>query len=121
MLGLLINQGTQRNLVLRLFKNSVIPVNTHILAGYEELPVSLGYSSKLLTGSNWTVTEANPSEALYPAQVFTFTGQVGPVYGYMLTRENTSVLVSAERFSDGPYNIVNNGDTITISLLLKQR
>ena len=37
-----------------------------------------------------------------------------PIYGYYLTRADGSLL-SAERFSDGPYNILSNGQTIKVT------
>lgn len=56
-----------------------------------------------------------PTAITYAAQTFTFTGAAGNVYGYFLKRATGGELVVAERFSDGPYNIANNGDTITIT------
>jgi hypothetical protein len=52
---------------------------------------------------------------VYAAQTFTFTGALGNVYGYFLKRASGGEFVLAELFSDGPYNIQNNGDTITVT------
>jgi hypothetical protein len=56
-----------------------------------------------------------PTTIVYAAQTFTFTGALGNVYGYFLKRATGGELVLAELFSDGPYNIQNNGDTITVT------
>ncbi len=51
----------------------------------------------------------------FAAQTFTFTGALGNVYGYYLTRASGGELIYAEIFSNGPYDIQNNGDTITVT------
>lgn len=56
-----------------------------------------------------------PTTIVYAAQTFTFTGALGNVYGYFLIRASGGELILAERFSDGPYNIQNNGDTIVVT------
>ena len=38
------------------------------------------------------------------------------MYGYYLTQVTSGLLVWAETFTDGPYTITNNGDTIKITL-----
>lgn len=102
------------NLVLRLYTNNKTPAETDTAGSYTEATGS-GYGAITLTGSSWTVTGGAPSSATYAAQTFTFTGSLGNVYGYYLTRASSSDLVYAERFSDGPYNIAASGDTITIT------
>ncbi len=59
-----------------------------------------------------------PTAIAYAAQTFTFTGALGNVYGYFLKRLSGGELMIAERFSDGPYNIANNGDTIVVTPLI---
>jgi hypothetical protein len=56
-----------------------------------------------------------PTTIVYAAQTFSFTGALGNVYGYYLKRASGGELVLAELFSDGPYNILNNGDTIIVT------
>jgi hypothetical protein len=56
---------------------------------------------------------------VYSQQTWTFTGALGNVYGYYTTRASSGDLVYAERFTDGPYNIVNNGDQIKLAASLQ--
>lgn len=74
-----------------------------------------GYADKDLTGASWTVTGTNPTSIGYAEQTFTFSGALGNVYGYYFVRTSTLDLLWAETFSDGPYNIANNGDQIKIT------
>jgi hypothetical protein len=52
------------------------------------------------------------------AQVWTFTGALGNVYGYYITDAAETTLLWAERFTGAPFNVQNNGDTITVTLQL---
>lgn len=113
-LSYLVNKSSPENLVLRLFTNNKTPAEADAVGDYTEATGS-GYASITLTGASWTVTPGAPSSAAYAQQTFTFTGALGNVYGYYLTRLTTGDLVYAERFSDGPYNIANNGDQIKVT------
>lgn len=103
---------------LRLFTNNITPGEADTAATYTEAAGN-GYAALALTGGTgggaWTVTEGAPSSASYPQQTFTFTGALGNVYGYYVTETTGGALCWAERFSDGPYNIANNGDQIKIT------
>lgn len=114
LLAYAVNKAAPQDLVLRLFTNDLTPGNTDTAASYTEASGN-GYAAVTLTGANWTVTEGTTSEAAYPEQVFTFTGALGNVYGYFLTRAISGKLAWAERFTDGPYGIVNNGDQIKVN------
>jgi hypothetical protein len=112
-----VNKSAPQDLVLRLFTNNITPAETDTAATYTEASGG-GYAAITLTGANWTVTAGNPSTAAYAQQVFTFTGALtgnAQVYGYFLTRAASGKLAHAERFSDGPYAIANNGDQIKIT------
>lgn len=109
-----VNKSTPQDQVLRLFTNDVTPSETDTLATYTEASGS-GYSAITLTGANWTITTGAPSEAAYAQQTFTFTGALGNVYGYYNNRTTGTELMLAERFTDGPYDIQNNGDEIKIT------
>jgi hypothetical protein len=106
--------ATTENLVLRLYTNNATPAETDIASTYTEAS-GFGYASITLTGATWTITGGAPSPATYPQQIWTFTGALGNVYGYYLTRLTSLDLVYAERFVDGPYNIVNVGDQVKLS------
>lgn len=116
-LAYMVNKAAPQDLVLRLFTNNITPAETDVAATYTEA-TGFGYAAITLTGATWTVTEGAPGNASYPQQTFTFTGALGNVYGYYLTRVTSGRIAWAERFSDGPYNVVNNGDTIKITPFL---
>jgi hypothetical protein len=122
MAGVLVDQGENgvltaffaANMTLRLFTNNYTPIETTTEANVTEA-TSYGYSAITLTGGSWTISGTAPTQAAYAQQTFTFTGNLGNVYGYYVTRASDSKLMFAERFTDGPYNIYNNGDQIKIT------
>ena len=104
---------------LKLFTNNVTPGESDTAGTYTEATGS-GYAAKTLTGSSWTVaTAAGTTSATYAQQTWTFTGALGNVYGYYYIRADTGVLMTAERFTNGPYNIQNNGETISVTPTLQ--
>lgn len=105
---------TAEPLTLRLFTNNVTPGETDVVGTFTEA-TGVGYAAVPLTGASWTITPGAPTSAANAQQTFTFTGSLGNVYGYYLTRTTTGDLAYAERFSDGPYAIANNGDQIKIT------
>ncbi len=116
MLELVLNKSSGENLYLILFGNNVSPSENDNVANYTEIS-SGGYANKSLTGANWSVANGNNCVATYTAQTFSFTGATSPntVYGYALKQVTSMRLMWTERFSDGPYAINNNGDSITIT------
>lgn len=114
MLKAVVNHTAPENLVLKLFTNNVTPGETDTAGTYTEASGN-GYAAITLTGSSWTITEGAPSDASYAQQTFTFTGNLGNVYGYFIVQVTSGLLMWAERFTDGPYAIVNNGDQIKIT------
>jgi len=104
---------------LRLFSSNTFPAEGDTAATYTESSGG-GYAAIGLTGTSWanTITTGN-GQVAYAQQTFSFTGVVGNVYGYYLTAaSNTGLLIGAERFTDGPYNIQNNGDQIKITPII---
>lgn len=114
MLKAIVNHTAPENLVLKLYTSNTTPAETDTAATYTEASGN-GYSSVTLTGASWTITEGAPSYAQYAQQTFTFTGALGNVYGLFLIQTTSTILMWAERFTDGPYNIQNNGDQIKIT------
>lgn len=116
MLEALVGKTAGQNLILKLFKSNTTPAEGDTEATYTEADFT-GYSAITLTAANWTTTGADPSHADYAQQTFTSTAgsQNQPVYGYYLVQVTSGKLVWAERFSDGPYTIVNNGDNIKVT------
>jgi hypothetical protein len=115
-LSYLVNKVASENLVLCLYKNNVTPGETDVIGTYTEADFT-GYANKNLAGASWTVTGGAPTTAAYAEQSFASTAgsQSQDVYGYYLKRASTGDLVYAEKFSDGPYHIANNGDTIKVT------
>ena len=114
MLQNILNKTAPQNVVLRLYTNNYTPVETSTEANFTEAS-GFGYTSVTLAGASWTITPGNPTSASFAQQTFTFTGTLGNVYGYYMTQLTSGFIMWAERFTDGPYNIVNSGDQIKIT------
>ena len=114
MLQNILNKTAPQNVVLRLYTNNYTPVETSTEANFTEAS-GFGYASVTLPGASWTITPGNPTSASFAQQTFTFTGTLGNVYGYYMTQLTSGFIMWAERFTDGPYNIVNSGDQIKIT------
>jgi len=112
----LVNKTAPQNLVLRLYKSNTTPGETDTEATYTEADFT-GYSAITLTGATWTTTLGAPSYAEYTQQTFTSSAgsQSQTIYGYYLTQATSGKLVWAERFSDAPVTITNNGDAIKVT------
>jgi hypothetical protein len=111
-----LNKNTPDNVKLKLFKSNTTPAETTVVADLTEADFT-GYSAVTLTGSSWSATNADPSVASYAEQSFTSSAgsQSQSVYGYYVVNNGGTILLWAERFSDGPYVIVNNGDVIKVT------
>jgi hypothetical protein len=110
----LVNKTAPQNLVLRLFSSNTTPADSDTAATYTEATFT-GYSAITLTGASWGA--ASNGTIAYAQQTFTSTAdaQNQNIYGYYVTQTTSGVLVYAERFTDGPYNIANNGDNIKVT------
>lgn len=116
MLEHIVGKTAVENLSLRLFKNDYTPVEGST-AGSFTVADFTGYSNATLTGASWNVTTGDPSYADYAQQTFTSSAgsQNQPIYGYYIVGATSGTIYWAERFSDGPYTIVNNGDAIKVT------
>lgn len=114
MLQYILNVANPQDLVIRLYSNNVIPDESSTLATFIEVAGG-GYTSSNLAPGSWSIIAGNPSQAEHTEIVWVFTGAVGPVYGYYVTRSGTGELMWAERFTNGPFNINTNGDEIRIT------
>lgn len=112
-----LNQTAGETLVLRLYSDDQTPAKTDVAADYTEVSGN-GYSAKTLTPGTFTFTDGDPSTAAYPQQTFSFSGAAGNVYGYYVTQATSGALMFANRFSNAPINIANNGDEIRITLTI---
>lgn len=115
-LSYLVNKATPENLVLCLYQSNTTPAETDTIGTYTEATFT-GYANITLAGASWTVTGGAPSSATFAQQTFTSSAgsQNQSIYGYYIKRVTTGDLVYAERFSDGPYVIVNNGDAVKVT------
>ena len=110
-----INKTAPESLVLRLYSDNQTPAKTDVVGDYTEVSGS-GYSAVTLTPSSFVLTPGDPSSAAYPQVTFAFNGAAGNVYGYYVTRATTGDLMFANRFSNAPINIANNGDQIKVTI-----
>lgn len=118
MMAQVLNKTAASNLTLRLYKNNVTPSDTDpdlASSTYTEANFT-GYSAASFTAANWSVTTAKPAVASYAQQTFTSSADqsVQNVYGYYITNAAGSLVV-AELFSDGPYAVSANGQTIKVT------
>ena len=115
MLGMILNKVPRDDLIVRLYTNDKKPSYDDTRESYDEVS-SMVYDPIHLDASRWLITEEPKTEATYAEQSFTFSGEAGKVYGYYVTLDDSGDLLWAERFDDGPYNILNEGDQIRIKL-----
>jgi hypothetical protein len=117
MLNYILNIDAPENISILLFANNVIPDENTTVATFTEVANGLGYTTGgiSLTPGSWSVISGNPSQAEHTEVTWTFSGAVGNVYGYYVTRDIGGELLWAERFTNGPFNITTNGDEIKIT------
>jgi len=98
---------------IRLYVNDL--GNEPTAADFQE-PDGGGYVGKPMRFQAWDLSNA-PEEAVYPQQVWTFTGPIeGAVQGYYVTRNSDGRLRWYDQLSGGPQRIVNDGDQIKVSV-----
>jgi len=112
-----VNNTAPESLVLRLYSNNRSPSKTDVVGDYTEVTGN-GYSATTLNPANFVFSSGDPTSAAYPQVTFTFTGAAGNIYGYYVTRASSGDLQFANRFSNAPINIANNGDEIRITLTI---
>jgi hypothetical protein len=116
MLSVIVNKTAPSNYVLRLYQSNTTPAETDTHTTYTEATFT-GYSSVTLTGASWSIAGTAPTTASYAQQTFTSSAgsQSQNIYGYYVNRTTGNTIGWAERFSDGPYQITNNGDQIKVT------
>jgi hypothetical protein len=113
------NDTTVEALTLRLFSNNATITDTTVAASVTEVTTGDGYTPINLTGSSWAVSVVgNVPTATYPQQTWTFTAPKGNIYGYYITNAS-GILLLAEKFATGPYNVQTSGDVISVTLSLR--
>lgn len=97
---------------LKLFSNDHTPGQTDTVASLTEVSGG-GYAEITLTFANWTITEGDPSVAVYTDfQDWNFTGTTsgpGTIYGYYITDDGETELLWEERFdpADVPFTPIS--------------
>lgn len=108
---------SEEDLKLRLYQNNVTPSETSAVGDFTEATFT-GYSEATLQSANWTITQGNPTEAVYDAPL-PFVSSAGSqnqqIYGYYVVGAVSGDLKWAERFPSLPGPIVNDQDTIAIT------
>lgn len=114
------NNDAPENISILLFANNVIPDESSTTATFTEVADGNGYTTGgiAFTPASWSIAVGNPSQASHIEVTWTFTGVVGLVYGYYVTRNTGGELMWAERFSNGPFDIQTNGDEIKVTARL---
>ena len=113
----LVNKTAPQDQKLLLYKSNTTPAETDTTATYTAADFT-GYADISLSGASWGAASAGaPSSIAYAQQTFTSSAgsQNQPVYGYLVKQTTSGKLLWAERFTDGPYTIVNNGDAIKVT------
>jgi len=116
---IVLNNITQENLTLKLFKSNTTPAEDDTASTYTEATFT-GYAAVTLTLGSWTVTlgsGATKTLAAYAQQTFTSSANqtTENEYGYYIVGATSNKLYWAERFTSGPFPIANNGDTIKVT------
>jgi len=109
-----LNKTAPEDLDIKLYSSDTTPAEGDTEATYTEVTGG-GYATIQLTAASWTITPGAPTSAGYPQITFTFTGSVGNVYGYFVVQRSSGKLMWSERFTNGPFNIANNGDEIKVT------
>lgn len=101
------------NLYLGLYTNETEPAETDALAQITE-PSENGYERKTLARGSWDISA---DLASFAQQTFAATGAWGNVYGYFIatSSDGNGKLMFVEQFTNGPYNVQNNGDEIKVT------
>ena len=112
----LLNVRMSEDLLLRLFDNDREPAPGDTEADYEEASFP-GYAPAVLPGWEWSIEgrRATMADRTFERSG---TGRSVLIYGFLITQGEA--LVSARRFRDGPYQLTNAGDSITVTPILER-
>jgi hypothetical protein len=110
MLERILNAVSVDNVKIHLYSDNVTPAEADTIASYTLVTSPAAIS---LDGTSWDTTSV-VGTASYAQQTFTYSG-TGTAYGYVVTNDDGTILLWAERFTDGPYEIPSGGGTIKIT------
>lgn len=112
-----LNVNAADDVKIHLYTNNKVPAEGDVLGAYTEATAA-GYPAGgiALAGASWTIgTIANTTTAEYSQVSFDFTAAEPSIYGYYVTNNASTILLWAERFSDGPYAIPSGGGSVKIT------
>ena len=117
LLDKIVNKNIQMDSMLHLYTNNLIPTKKNTINEYSE-PVISSYTPRILYGIWWD-SKGKIKRTVEIDVTFEFSNKIGNVYGYFVSENG--ILLWAERFTDGPYD-VEQGDIIKITqeILLKE-
>lgn len=98
--------------VLHLYRVDKVPAETDVVTSYSE--VNTGGYAPITLSNPWNISTTDPTEASYAQVSFDFSGSA-TVFGYYVTNQDSSILLWAEKFNDGPYNIPSGGGSVKIT------
>ena len=93
----ILNKTAPQTLRLKLYTNNYTPVEASTEADFTEASGN-GYADVSLTASSWTITPGAPTSAAFPQQTFTFTGNLGNVYGYYIVQTTSGKIMWAKNW-----------------------
>ena len=104
LLDKIVNKNIQMDSMLHLYTNDVTPKNNDTIEKFIE-PVIASYSPRILYGIWWD-SKGKIKRTTEIDVTFEFSNKIGNVYGYFVSENG--VLLWAERFEDGPYEVQQN-------------
>jgi hypothetical protein len=115
LLTYMLNKASPTDPKLHLYTNNLTPSGSDNKVSYTE-SAATGYATATLTGSNWTITtNVGVTSATYAQQTFTYSAAEPNIYGYFVTDNTNTILLWAERFTDGPYAIPSGGGSVKVT------
>ena len=87
MLRYILNIDVPVDLDIRLYTNDITPSESDTAITYTEAS-GFGYALIQLVPGSWSITPGNPSVSEHSQVEWTFTGALGNVYGYYVTRRS---------------------------------
>jgi hypothetical protein len=116
-LEMITNKTAAEDLILRLYENDYTPVETSALVNFTEATFT-GYSQASLANADWTIPDGGPATHVKKTFTSSAGSQSKSAYGYYVVHVTAGVVLYAERFTDGPYSIVNDQDKIEVTAVL---
>ncbi len=112
----LLNATAPDDMAIRLFTNDHTPSKGDTIDSYTEVPTTdTAYGPISLIGDDWTVeSNGGVTEAVHPQVVFSLE-DAHTIYGYYVTDSTGELLLLAEAFEDGPYDIPSSGEEIKVN------